>query len=393
MQYLVRALDSQQQLHTLALDALDDADARTQTLTQHLTPITIARSTGAALGQPRGAFRLLLFVQELQALLAAGLSVIESLDTLVEKDPVPARRAVLARLALHLREGQRLSSAMRQQPAVFPPLFVGVVQAAENTSDLPRALMRYIEYETRVDVVRHQVVSAAIYPAILLVVGGAVSLFLLGYVVPRFASVYQSSGRDLPWASQVLMLWGQFAGQHTAVLFTAFGTALVAAGWLVRQQLASGGWWRSLRLIPGARPRLEILELSRLYLTLGMLLEGGIAVQHALKLSGAVLDPDRQAALGAVQLAVESGESLSVALERSGLSTPVALRLLRVGEQSGQLGPMLSRTAAFYEGETTRWIERFTRTFEPLLMAVIGLVIGLIVILLYMPVFDLAGSL
>jgi general secretion pathway protein F len=109
------------------------------------------------LGMGRGkAFRLLLFVQELQALLAAGLSVIESLDTLIEKDPVPARRAVLARLAQHLREGQRLSAAMRQQPAVFPPLFVGVVQAAENTSDLPRALLRYIEYETRVEAVRHR---------------------------------------------------------------------------------------------------------------------------------------------------------------------------------------------------------------------------------------------
>lgn len=146
-------------------------------------------------------------------------------------------------------------------------------------------------------------------------------------------------------------------------------------------------------MLPGARPRLEILELSRLYLTLGMLLEGGIAVQQALKLSGAVVDAQRQPALDAVRGAVESGDSLSVALERYGLSTPVALRLLRVGEQSGQLGHMLTRTAAFYEGETTRWIERFTKAFEPVLMAAIGLVIGLIVILLYMPVFDLAGSL
>jgi general secretion pathway protein F len=124
-----------------------------------------------------------------------------------------------------------------------------------------------------------------------------------------------------------------------------------------------------------------------------MLLDGGIAVQNALRLSAAVIDAPRQAALAAVRTAVESGDSLSASLERHGLSTPVALRLLRVGEQSGQLGQMLTRTAAFYDGETTRWIERFTKTFEPVLMAAIGLVIGLIVILLYMPVFDLAGSL
>lgn len=392
MQYQVRALDSQQQIQTLLLEALDESDVRAQVLAQRLMPVSLAPRRRLRSGSGT-AFRLLLFAQELQALLAAGLSVIESLDTLVEKDPLPARSAVLSRLAQHLREGQRLSAAMRLQPAVFPPLFVGVVQAAENTSDLPRALLRYIEYETRVESVRHQVVSAAIYPAILLVVGGGVSLFLLGYVVPRFASVYQSSGRDLPWASQLLMAWGQFAGEHAVWLFAAFVMAVSAAIWFVRQQIASGGWWRALRLLPGAKPRLEILELSRLYLTLGMLLEGGIAVQHALKLSGAVIDAQRQPALLAVRAAVESGEPLSIALERNGLSTTVALRLLRVGEQSGQLGHMLTRTAAFYEGETTRWIDRFTKGFEPVLMAAIGLVIGLIVILLYMPVFDLAGSL
>jgi general secretion pathway protein F len=392
MQYQIRALDAQQQLHTLLLEALDEADARAQALAQRLTPVSVAPRKGLG-ARNASAFRLLLFVQELQALLAAGLSVIESLDTLVEKDPMPGRRAALARLAQHLREGQRLSAAMRAQPAVFPPLLVGVVQAAENTSDLPRALSRYVEYETRVDAVRHQVISATIYPAILLVVGGAVSLFLLGYVVPRFAGVYQSSGRDLPWASQVLMAWGQFASEYAAWLSAGFTLVVGSALWFARQQIATGGWGRALRLLPGARPRLEILQLSRLYLTLGMLLEGGIAVQHALKLSAAVIDPQRQAALAAVRAAVESGDSLSASLEHHGLSTPVALRLLRVGEQSGQLGPMLSRTAAFYDGETTRWIERFTKTFEPVLMAAIGLVIGLIVILLYMPVFDLAGSL
>jgi general secretion pathway protein F len=227
----------------------------------------------------------------------------------------------------------------------------------------------------------------------LLVVGAAVSLFLLGYVVPKFAAVYQGSGRPLPWASQLLMGWGKFAGQYAGWLFAAFFSGIGLAAWWVRRQVSAGGWWRSLRLLPGAAPKIEILELSRLYLTLGMLLEGGIPVQQALKLCSAVIDNAKARQLEAVRGAIEAGQPLSESLERHGLSTPVALRLLRVGEQSGQLGLMLSRTAAFYDEETTRWIERFTKAFEPLLMAAIGLVIGLIVILLYMPVFDLAGSL
>jgi len=392
MRFQVRVVDGQQQVQTIFLEALDETDARSQVQERQLTPLTVKSAAG--LYQRRElAFALILFAHDLHALLAAGLSVIEALDTLVEKDVHVSRRQVIARLARDLREGHRLSSALRRQPEIFTPLFIGIVQAAEGTSDVPRALSRYIDYETRLQVVRHKVVSAAIYPAILLTVGSAVSIFLLGYVVPRFASVYQGNGRPLPWASQMLMGWGQFAGDHAAWLSGALALTVLSAFLWARLQMTSGGWWRLLGLLPGARARLEILQLSRFYLTLGMLLEGGIAVQQALGLCSAVMDPSRQPALLAVRQQVEAGQTFSDALERQGLSTPVALRLLRVGEKSGQLGLMLSRTAAFYESETTRWIERFTKAFEPVLMAAIGLIIGLIVILLYMPVFDLAGSL
>ncbi|ROZ79746.1 type II secretion system F family protein [Ramlibacter sp. WS9] len=392
MQYVVRALDPGQQIQTLVLDALDEADAHAQARAQRLSPLSVTRRRGAA-WQRDEKFPLLMFAQELHALLHAGLSVIESLEALIEKDTQASRRAVLARLAEQLRQGQRLSSALRNQPQIFPPLFVGVIQAAEGTSDLPQALARFLEYETRVQSVRHKVTSAAIYPAILLVVGMVVSLFLLGYVVPRFSAVYQGSGRSLPWASEVLMNWGQFAGQHTVEMLVGFGAGAATLVWWLRRLVAQGGWWRIIRLLPGAQPKLHILQLSRLYLTLGMLLEGGIPVQHALKLCTAVVDTAAREQLDAVRHDVESGQNLSESLLKHSLSTPVALRLLRVGEQSGQLGLMLSRTAAFYDEETTRWVERFSKAFEPVLMAAIGLVIGLIVILLYMPIFDLAGSL
>ena len=270
---------------------------------------------------------------------------------------------------------------------------MGVIHAAEGTSDLPQALARFLDYETRVQSVRHKVTSAAIYPAILLVVGLTVSLFLLGYVVPRFAAVYEGSGRSLPWASQLLMGWGQFAGRHSAELFAGFFTAVAASVWWLRRLVAAGGWWRIVRLLPGTHAKLAILQLSRLYLTLGMLLEGGIPIHQALRLCTAVVDVEARAQLDATRADVESGQTLSDSLQRHALSTPVALRLLRVGEQSGQLGQMLSRTAAFYDEEAARWIERFTKAFEPVLMAAIGIVIGLIVVLLYMPIFDLAGSL
>lgn len=392
MQYLVRALDAGQQIQTLLVDALDEADAHEQAVARQLSPLSAVRKTNWGL-RAQAKFPLLLFAQELHALLAAGLSVIEALETLIEKESQPTRLNVLTRIARELREGQRLSTALGRQPQVFPPLFVGVVRAAEGTSDLPAALSRYLQYETRLDSIRHKVASAAIYPSILLVVGSAVSLFLLGYVVPKFASVYQDTGRELPWASQLLMGWGHFVSDHAVALAAGIVIAIAALFGFARKQVARGGWWQILRVLPGASAKVDVMELSRLYLTLGMLLEGGIPIQHALELCTAVTPPARAASLTRLREDIAAGYAFSDSLERHGLSTPVALRLLRVGERSGQLGPMLGRTAAFYDEETARWIERFTKAFEPMLMAAIGIVIGLIVILLYMPIFDLAGSL
>ena len=123
-----------------------------------------------------------------------------------------------------------------------------------------------------------------------------------------------------------------------------------------------------------------------------MLLEGGLPITNALDLARSVLPAGRRLQVDGVKRHIEQGGSLSAALTEHQLITPVALRLVKVGERSGQLGIMLTRTAEFYEGDIARWMERFTRTFEPVLMAAIGVVIGLIVILLYMPIFELAGS-
>lgn len=400
MQFKARVITTAQLIQTLNIVALDEADAREQLVRQRLSVLSLKAKTnfsfglgGIQLSGAKKSFDLLLFSQELHALVAAGLSVVEALEALMERTENGDTRAIMNRLLTQLREGQRLSSALTMQPSIFPVLFVGVVQAAEGTSDLPRSLERYISYETRLTGLRHKITSAAIYPAVLLCVGSLVALFLLGYVVPRFASVYQGSGKPLPWASQLLLGWGAFVSSHAWGMVIFLVCVVSVLLWTVLRTTQSGGWWRLLGWLPGAAPRLQILELSRLYLTLGMLLEGGIPVTRAMQISQAVLQGANVAALQHAINSVGQGIRISVAFEQFNLSTPVASRLLRIGEQTGQLGVMFSRTAAFYDSETTRWIERFSKVFEPVLMAIIGMVIGLIVILLYMPIFDLAGSL
>jgi general secretion pathway protein F len=393
MQYAVRTLAPDLSIASVVVDAVDAADARRQVEARGLYVSAVEAASGAGLARKgAGRLSLVLFSQELLALLGAGLGIVEGLEALLEKEANPAARGVLERLLSGLREGQRFSGVLAAQPALFPPLYVGIVRAAEGTGDLPRALARYIDYQQRVDAVRAKIVSAAIYPVILLAVGGAVSVFLVAYVVPRFAEVYQGAGRNLPWLSQLMLDWGQFAAHHGAALGAAAIALAVLATLALRRMLRRGGAARLLARVPGVGERVRIVELSRLYLTLGMLSEGGITIVAAIDAVRDMVSPGVRQALAAARAQIESGQSLSSAFEANGLATPISLRMLRVGERTGEMGAMLTQSAAFYDGEVNRWIDRFTRTFEPLLMAAIGLVVGAIVVLLYMPIFDLAGD-
>jgi general secretion pathway protein F len=394
MQFDVRTLSADMVISHLLIDGRDEADARRQAEARGLfvSAITPVRSgLGRRAGQ-RSALSLVLFSQELLALLSAGLGIVEGLEALLEKEGNPATRSVLERLLAGLREGQSFSAVLAEQPDLFPPLYVGIVKAAEGTSDLPRSLSRFIDYQQRIDLVRGKLVSAAIYPCILLLVGGGVSLFLISYVVPRFAEVYQGAGRNLPWLSQQMLNWGQFAAAHTTLLLAGIGAMLALLVLGVRQLMANGGVVRLLGKLPAIGERVRIYELSRLYLTLGMLSEGGITIVQAIDTVQGMVSVGMRRHLQTARGAVEAGLPLSTAFEASQLTTPISLRMLRVGERTGDMGPMLTQSAAFYDGEISRWIERFTRTFEPLLMAAIGLVVGAIVVLLYMPIFDLAGD-
>lgn len=201
MRYEIRALKGHEGLVSLALDAPDQASAIEQAESQGLGVLSARPMRGfagfAGLFVPR--FPLLLFSHELVALLQAGLSLPETLETMLEKESRPETRKVLAAIRDRLFVGRSFSQSLHDIPEVFPPLYVATVRASERTGDLPEALSRYIGYHERLEAVRKKVVSASIYPLVLLGVGALVTLFLLGYVVPRFSAIYAESGKDLPF--------------------------------------------------------------------------------------------------------------------------------------------------------------------------------------------------
>jgi general secretion pathway protein F len=392
MRYEVKAVKAGGAVVSLGLDARDDRDANQQVRSQGYTVLAVRRA-GAALPSLRSArFPLVLFTQELLALLRSGISLVEALETLAEKDSRASSGPVLAGLLEKLREGQSFSSALQGAPEAFPDLYVATVRASERTGNLSEALTRYVAYQTQLDGVKKHLVSASIYPVILIVVGGLVALFLLGYVVPRFSHIYEDIGGDLPWLTRLLMAWGRFVEARGGILLA--GIVAVVTGlvlWLrqpsTRQLIA-----RQIMRVPAIGERVRVYQLTRFYRTMGMLLAGGTPVAQAMVMVSGLLDQELRQRLDSALKRIREGQQISVSLDSQLLTTPVALRMLRVGERTGQMGEMMERIAAFHEEELQRWVERFTRTFEPLLMAVIGVVIGGIVVLMYFPIFELAGS-
>jgi general secretion pathway protein F len=337
------------------------------------------------------ALDLRLFSQELALLLQSGITLLESLQTLRERDQgrPGAAPGVLDTVIDALQQGLPVSAALAQVPQVFDPLFIAMVAAGERTGQLASTLAHHADYLTWSGALASRLKAALVYPLMLLGAGGAVVMFLLLYVLPRFAGVFDGLGQELPAASRALIALGVAAAAHpvAALALAASGPALALLAWRwPRLRTAVAAWaWRW----PALGPRLRTVALARLYRGLGLLLGAGVPVLPGLRLLDGVLAAPLRPALAAVAAAVGQGQRLSQALQQAGLATPVALRMVRVGERGGALAPMLERAARFHDDEIARLSELVTRTVNPVLMLVMGVVIGGIVVLMYLPIFTL----
>ena len=334
-------------------------------------------------------FPLRLFSQELAVLLAAGIPLVEGLVTLREKESSPLVGQALDGVVAALSSGQPLSAALTAQPACFDALFVAVVQSSERTGQLQHALAEHAVYLGWVHALRNKLVAAAIYPLTLIVAGATVILFLLLFVVPRFAGILEGVGGELPPTSQLLIDIGRVGGDHPSAA-VGVALALLLAPVLAWRQpgfraALGAGLWR----LPALGPKLKVLALAQFYRTSSMLLAAGVPAVGALGTAREVIALRLRPALDEAIAQVGRGERLSVALQQSGLTTPVSLRMIRVGERSGSLGPMLRQAAEFYDEELARLTDLVTRLVNPILMLVMGVIIGGIVVLMYLPIFQL----
>ena len=391
MEFRAKALSADEGVLIYPITAADEADARRQLGERGLQVIAIAQNR-AWRQSKRSRVPLVNFTQELVALLDAGLSLTESIETLSEKEEDIGIKRSLEQIRNRLFEGQTLSACLAELPASFPPLYVATVRASERSGAIREALSRYVAYQQQVDVLRKSLVNASIYPAVLAVAGTLVTIFLMSYVVPRFSGIYEDLGSELPFASRMLMKWGQLLQAHGFVIFVLLALIAAAGGYILAQPATRAALGRQVAKIPAFGRQLRIYQLARLYRTVGMLLRGGTPAVSAFDMSAGLLSAALRPDLAAATLAVREGRSIANSLQQHGLTTAVAARMLRVGERSGNMGEMMERIAAFYDDELGRWVQFMTRLIEPVLMTIIGLIIGVIVVLMYFPIFELAGS-
>ncbi len=392
MRFRIHAADARGQVTSLALEAPSEAAVRELVRGKGLEAFHVSSQGFKVRWQGKGAFPTALFSAELMALLDAGLNLVEALQALAEKDTDGIRHEVLASILGAIRRGEPLSLAVAALPQHFPPLYVATIKAAERTGNVREALGRYIAYQEELDRVKKKVVSASIYPAILALVGSLVLAFLLFYVVPRFAHVYEDMAGNLPLFSRLLLSFGSFVGDHAWVIGTGFVAAAFTVLWLFtresfRQKL-NAFLWR----IPALGGRMKVYQLARLYRTAGMLLRAGVPAVRAVEMVKDLLAAHLRPQLLLARKQIEQGQPMSVAFAAADLATPVASRMMQAGERGGDMGRMLGEIARFHDEEVARFVEWFTRAFEPALMAVLGLAVGGVVVLMYMPVFELAGS-
>jgi general secretion pathway protein F len=394
MRFQLKAVRKAGGIVEAVLEAPSQAEATLMARAQGLRVLSITSQQDwfAAPRRREQPFPLLLFAQELVTLLRAGLPLIDTLESLADKEQQLQHKKVLDGIGRALHEGQSLSQALALFPSAFPDLFIALVRSSERTGELTETLSRYIAYHVQIDQIKKKIASASIYPALLLTVGTAVMLFLLGYVVPKFSLVYEDIGHDLPWMSQLLMLWGRFLAAHQVTLAVGAGAAIALLVFSISQPGVRARLGRLVARIPAVRERVFMYQLARFYRSLGMTLRGGIPILTALDMVQGLLTGHMRERLQQVSARVSEGQPLSRALQESGLTKPVALKLLRASERSGKLGEMLEQAADYYDEEMARWVDWFVKLFEPILMTVIGVLIGVIVMLMYLPIFELASS-
>lgn len=399
------------------MDANAKADVKAQLLRMRLTPVTITtEKLSEADGEKtsfwanmvykddRGRLQidplparlsskdLIVFTKQFATMLASGVSLIQSLDILSRQQRVRSFGATIKKIRYAVENGATLSESLEAFPASFDTLYVAMVRASEASGNLDTILKKLVTYIEKAAKIKSQVKSAMMYPAIIVVVATSVIAGLLLFVVPTFARQFQESGKELPGLTQLVI-------DMSNVMMTywyAIPGVFIGLPILIRAWTSSDDGRRQfdtlLLKIPAIGDLLRKIAISRFCSTLATMLASGVSILDALNICAASAGNKQiEEFIMTVRAGISEGQAFSVPLAKGGLFPPMVVSMVEVGEKSGALDDMLAKVSEFYEEEVDMAIKGVLSLIEPVLIVVIGGIVGFVVIAMYLPVFDMAS--
>lgn len=356
------------------------------------------RPLQALLGKEKGKGRLsgrrfLSFNQELLVLIRSGLPILKVLDTLIERMEPGGTLDVLREIRDDVRGGSSLSEAFGKFPRQFSTLYVASIKAGERTGDLPVTLGRFLEYQKRVEALKAKVRSASFYPILISIAVVVVLLFLMLYVIPSFTQIYADADVELPLITRILIATAEGMTRGLPVLVPLLIAAVVGLRFFIHSEKGRRALDRLKLKLPFFGALMVDYALSGFCRTFGTTLSSGIPAVQAMQMSrGTLNNRILEDEMVGVTRQVEEGAAISDALERTDFFPVIALRMISVGETTGALAEMLNDVSEYYEAEVERRLDRLTTLIEPLMMLTMGLVVAGIVVAMYIPIFQLAGT-
>ncbi len=351
---------------------------------------------GLTLGSGRrakiGHQEFMVFNQELATLLKAGMPLVQSLDILRQRVSNPTLKTALDTVHDKVKGGVALSDAFAEQGTLFPPVYSASLMAGERSGSLEPVIRRYVGYEKIVGAIRKKTVSALIYPAILV----AMMLVLIGIVVlrviPAFSSFYANFGRELPLATRIIIGVSEAVANNILIVGPILvGLAVAGVTW-ARKPSHRARVDRAVLSLPWAGPQVRKFVTSQAARTLATLLGGGLPLVNALQITARSLSSRHFAGeIEEIRERVQEGQGFAAAMAARGTFPDVAIKMIEVGESTGALQEMLNSLADFYDEEIETAVGRFITVIEPALLVLMGLIIAVVVLALYMPLFELSS--
>ena len=331
--------------------------------------------------------------RQFSTLVSAGLPLEASLATLAEQSDDARLRQVFADLKDRVSGGSSLASAMSNHPSVFSDMYVNMVRAGEASGTLDVVLARLAEFIEKQSSLMGRVRGAVVYPVFMMFVGAGVLFFMMSYVVPKITKMFERSDRALPLLTRMLIAASDFVSQY-AWLIVLFGAFFLFALYRFRSRPRGREYFdRVLLRIPTLGRLVRMVIIARFSRTLGTLLATGIPLLEAIDIAAAVVGNSVYTkALARVRDSVREGASLAATLKDAGIFPPLVVRMVAVGEQTGEVEDMLKRIADTYDMQVESALATFTSLLEPLMILALGVVVGFIVFAILLPIFELTST-